>query len=184
MPFSPKSSAGQAFEHCKGEITNSLHLSSFESFLARTEDEYTFDVHGVVFIAEHFIVSCSFFQSDQERFLTRVTDVQGNHIRDICFDVNSIHHQETLFYPINEKLFIELLNYDGEESLLQMFDLKEVFTKDKKIEAVGLQDLRHNAVEFGYLFYVINNVSISSIKMQGSIAKIKQLNFWNTDSQI
>ena len=74
------------------------------------------------------------------------------------------------------------MNYDGEESMLLMLEMEDIFNKNVyEVRQIPLGDLRHNSDGFGFLYYLISDRSISSLKVTESKVKVKELNFWSTD---
>ena len=129
-----------------------------------------------------YIVSCSCQQSDKLRPITRVITKEGVILRDIIPPDTHINFQETLFFPVTSKLFLEQMNYDGEESMLLMLEMEDIFNKNVyEVRQIPLGDLRHNSDGFGFLYYLISDRSISSLKVTESKVKVKELNFWSTD---
>ena len=162
------------------EILEEHSIANFEEFITKDEDYIM--VHAAFFMRNSYIVSCSCQQSDKLRPITRVITKEGVILRDIIPPDTHINFQETLFFPVTSKLFLEQMNYDGEESMLLMLEMEDIFNKNVyEVRQIPLGDLRHNSDGFGFLYYLISDRSISSLKVTESKVKVKELNFWSTD---
>ena len=160
------------------EIKQKHTIKDLQSFVLRDREE-TFLLYALTYFKNCFFVSCSVETQNEKKFIVRFIKEDGTFLSELKLPHENVNLEETLFYHSESKLFIELKKFEGIESDLYMIHPQAFFDSNAKdLNFSHLQDVHQNSDQFGYLYFILNKVSVSSLKMNESSISLKQLNFW------